>query len=260
MPAPRTCECMTCPKCNVREWARTRYRLKAYGQWDPYADLEAVTAHVANLRANGHGVGSIATAARVSRSQVERIANRRSQRIGHAVATRILAVSVDQRGRIPAYRVARRLQALNALGYSTRHLADMLDTNQDVISDHLAGKRKWVQRRTMGAVAELYDRLSMTPGGNAASARIAAANGHRPPLAWDDIDDPDETPGTSVAVVVMDPVIVERLTAGHRVDHSTPAEKTEALRRWLTTGRSETEFCRIHGWRPGRYKTTKAAA
>lgn len=46
--------------------------------------------------------------------------------------------------------------------------------------------------------------------------------------------------------------VVERLLDGEHVD-STPAEKTEALRRWLETGGSERAFCRMHGWKHGRY-------
>lgn len=57
----------------------------------------------------------------------------------------------------------------------------------------------------------------------------------------------------------VDDSIVERLLAGERVD-SRPAEKTEALRRWLETGRSERAFCRIHGWKHGRYTPAKRTA
>lgn len=50
----------------------------------------------------------------------------------------------------------------------------------------------------------------------------------------------------------VDEGVVERLLDGQRID-SRPAEKTEALRRWMETGGSERAFCRLHGWKHGRY-------
>jgi len=240
MSAPRTCECMACPKCNVREWARNRYRLQAYGQWDPHADLDAVRAHLDDLRAHGIGVTAIAKASGVGRSQVERIRRGATKRIGKETAAKLLAVTPEDRAQLPAWRVTRRLRALNAIGYSTRHLADLLGTTQEVVSDHLVGDRKWVQVKTLDSVSELYERLCMTPGGNAASRRIAGKRGYAPPLAWENIDDPDEQP-TGIGHISP-----ER-GAALRDMHALGFNTTEAARRLDVREKTLERWCERNG-------------
>ena len=194
MPAPRTCECMDCPKCYAREWARRRYRAKAYGQWNPHGDMAAVRAHLLELREAGMGIKAIAQAAGVGRSRVGEIITGKAQRVTHRVADALLAVTPDQRLQLPPHGVTRRLRALNALGYPTRLLAAEVGTTQEVICDHLRAERKYVLAPTDRRVRETYDRLCMTPGPSEVSAKIARRNGYAPPLAWTDIDDPDEQP------------------------------------------------------------------
>lgn len=194
MPAPRTCECMDCPKCYAREWARRRYRAKAYGQWNPHGDLAAVRTHLLELREAGMGIKAIAQAAGVGRSRISEIVAGKAQRVTHRVADALLAVTPDQRLQLPPHGVARRLQALNALGYPTRLLAAEVGTTQEVICDHLRAERKYVLAPTDRRVRDVYDRLCMTPGPSEISAKIARRNGYAPPLAWDDIDDPNEQP------------------------------------------------------------------
>lgn len=194
MPAPRTCECMTCPKCYAREWARRRYRARAYGTWNPHGDIEAVRAHLLDLREAGMGIKAIAQAAGVGRSRVGEIIRGDATRVTHRVAEALLTVTVDQRLQLPPHGVSRRLRALNAIGYPTRLLATEVGTTQEVICDHLRGERKFVLARTDQRVREVYARLCMTPGPSEISARLALKSGYAPPLAWDDIDDIDETP------------------------------------------------------------------
>lgn len=50
----------------------------------------------------------------------------------------------------------------------------------------------------------------------------------------------------------FDPVVVDRLLTGNRVP-STRADKVEAMRRWMATGRSQRSLCRVHGWQESRY-------
>src|SRR5690606_27047973 len=88
--------------------------------------------------------------------------------------------------------VGRRRRALNAIGYPTRLLAAEVGTTQEVICDHLRGERKFVLAPTDRRVRDAYDRLCMTPVPSEISAKIARRNGYAPPLAWDDIDDPNE--------------------------------------------------------------------
>lgn len=155
----------------------------------------------------------------------------------------------------------RRIEALAWLGWSRQALAERLEVQAANVS-------QWMRNDTITAdlaarIALLYDDLCMTvPTGNPqAIANVrnqARARGARPPLAWDDIDDPDERPSCGVRSDWgrprddIDEVVVERLLALQRVD-STRAEKEEAMRRWTEAGKSIKALCDAHGWRHGRY-------
>lgn len=155
----------------------------------------------------------------------------------------------------------RRLQALVAIGHSFASLDRELGRKR-TYAHYLANTDGEVYRSTALAVASLYERLCMTPAPGwrgERQRRIAAGNGYAPPLAWDDIDDPAERPNLGGHDDEMDPVVVERLLAGRDVA-STRAEKVEAMRRWLATGRSEKSLCDTHGWKPGRYIEREAGA
>ena len=163
---------------------------------------------------------------------------------------------------VPAWRVRRRLEALQALGWSMPVIAEMIGTNFRNLY-HVA-RQEDVTRARFEQVAAVYDRLSMRlPPAETHLQRIsvaktkghAARNGFAPPLAWDDIDDPDERPKVGVGRNPddVDEAVVDRLLAGIRVP-STPAEKREALRRWIERGGSERALCERHGWKEGRYK------
>lgn len=89
----------------------------------------------------------------------------------------------------------RRLQALACLGWSTAELSRRLGRDRSALQKVLRNDR--VQVETAALVATIYDQLSMTPCTLPSAARTAAMAkraGHAPPLAWDDIDDPNETP------------------------------------------------------------------
>jgi hypothetical protein len=91
---------------------------------------------------------------------------------------------------------ARRLQALAAIGWSNRALAEHLGINRSRIRQlrNLSSRR--VTADTERAVAWLYRELSDTPGGDIRAKNWARKLGYHPPLAWDDdtIADPDAPP------------------------------------------------------------------
>lgn len=87
---------------------------------------------------------------------------------------------------------SRRLHALMALGYSTAMIGEELGTPQNAVS--AMAKREFVTAATRAAVAELFERWCMTPGPSEITRRRARMSGYAPPLAWDDIDDPNAVP------------------------------------------------------------------
>ena len=165
---------------------------------------------------------------------------------------------------VSAVGVARRLQALMHLGYTYPDLAPLLGVSTAQVHKWARGWQTITRASTRNRVAEVFDRLCMSPvpdGRNARYARtVARRNGWVSPLAWDDIDDLYEQPdlgGTNDTA--LDPVVVHRLLAGEKVP-STPVEKAEALRQWTAAGRSARSLEDIHGWKQGRYYRQGEAA
>ena len=204
------CRCDPCCQAD-REYARTRYRLKAYGRWQPFTDATPVREHVRRLMARGVGAARVAALAEVPHSSVGRLLYGRpahgeppSRRIRTPTASRLLAVRYSQAALAPgavmdAAGTRRRLQALVAIGWSGRSLAGRLGIEPAHLSRILRG-RPAVSAGTARRARALYDELWDQPPTqdtrgeriSAAKARAhAARQGWPPPLAWDD-DDIDE--------------------------------------------------------------------
>ena len=96
----------------------------------------------------------------------------------------------------------RRIQALAAIGYSPASLAKIAGVDFHP-ADIAQGRTSFVYRSTAQLVAELYERLSMTPApagtmpervSSAKARKLAARHNWAPPMAWLNIDDPTEQP------------------------------------------------------------------
>jgi hypothetical protein len=146
----------------------------------------------------------------------------------------------------------RRIRALMALGwrYSDIDTAAGYATVRPTWAHNIV-TQAMVHIDTAEKVDEVYRQLGMTLGPSSRVRGLAAGRGWAPPLAWDDIDN-DDAPNLGGTDDDIDPVVVDRLVAGHRTP-STNAEKCEAMRRWLAMGKSEASLCMAHGWRDGRY-------
>lgn len=99
-------------------------------------------------------------------------------------------------GPITAVGTRRRLQALVAIGYTQHDLCRISGLSPSSVSHLIRGNVRRTSPAKAELVAKLYDRLSMTPGGNRDAAARAKHLGWPPPLAWDDdsIDDPAAEP------------------------------------------------------------------
>lgn len=154
--------------------------------------------------------------------------------------------------KVDATGTRRRVQALVAIGWSTRELSAMVDKSEGWIRQPLYG-RQWVLTSTRDTIRDLYDRLHMTPGPSVRARNYAKRRGWVPPLEWDNIDDPQENPFDPDFQVLVDEVLVQRALDGQRVKANT-AEKREIVRQWLRRGRPLSELDRVQGWRSTRYK------
>lgn len=101
---------------------------------------------------------------------------------------------------IPAIGTVRRIQALVRMGWPMPVLSERLGAATPQTIQNLARKpRARIRVATAQKIAALYDELAMTPGPSRVSATRARNRGWPAPLAWDDIDNPNERPqGTDV--------------------------------------------------------------
>jgi hypothetical protein len=214
----RRCYAEPC-KAETREIQNAHHRYKrrqqAYGRWQPFVDAGPVRDHVNFLRASGMGIEAIHELTGVSTRSLSVLVwggggRPPSRRVRPWTAAKILAVFPDParmlpRARIDATGTRRRLQALQAIGWSQQALADEIETTQTVVSRVTRGEQTRVLASTAVHVRDLYDRLWDSPpvprdgverGAIERTRRAAAAQGWVPPLAWDDdtIDDPNAEP------------------------------------------------------------------
>lgn len=160
---------------------------------------------------------------------------------------------------VPKWRLRRRVEALQRIGYSLTAINDAADLGHRWLHTTLHMPGDMVTARSLAKVDVAYRRMQGTPGPSDRARQLAARRGYPSPLAWDDIDDIDEVPNFGGRDDELDPVVVDRLLSGRRIP-STQAEKLEAMRRWLARGGSEKSLCDAHGWKYGRYITREAGA
>jgi hypothetical protein len=155
----------------------------------------------------------------------------------------------------------RRVQALCVLGWSTTQIAERIDMVQNQL--WMTTQQETVYRSTAARVAEIYDVLSMSvPPTTTTSERISVSRtkshairaGWAPPLAWDDIDDPNEQPNFGGADDAIDPVVVSRILGqdASLAHVATAAERRAVVAVWPG---SMASLERLTGWRTDRYVT-----
>lgn len=112
----------------------------------------------------------------------------------------------------------RRLQALNALGWTLRHMAAQLGWSFQATQAVITGVHPMVRSSTRTAVAALYDELGATLGPSPITRTRALRRGYLPPQAWDDdsIDNPAARPAPIPATDpdLVDEVLVQRVLDG----------------------------------------------
>lgn len=202
------CRCRACRDAYAA-WALHRNRLRAYGRLEALADAAPVVAHIQRLRSTGMGYRRIAALAGVDFQLVGRVLFGRQghpqKRLAADSARRLLAVQPDPLpgAYVPALGVHRRIQALNAIGWSDRKLGERIGVTAANFSTMMRAS-KVTQRRHL-EVCALYDALWQTAppqatdrdrGAVTRTLRRAQARKYAPPLAWDDdaIDDPTARP------------------------------------------------------------------
>lgn len=203
-----------------------------------------------------HGAGTAAGLRLIAHGTHQR-AERKFEGISNLPVTYRVHPNISDESWVPVGGAQRRLRALMRIGWRHEDVREIVGRSTHVLVGNSApSKIKAIDWRLIDAAYEL---LSATPGLSHKSRTRAERLGYAAPLAWNDIDNPRETPRGTTDADRPDRVVVDRLLAGQRID-STKAEKEEAMRRWLESGGSQRELCRIHGWQEGRYTRAKEAA
>lgn len=110
--------------------------------------------------------------------------------------TQEVADGTFQREHVDSTGTRRRIQALAALGWGHADICALAGVGRA----QLAHWARWpkVHRDNARLISEVYDQLSMrVPADSPRTRQLRAQAKYRgwvPPLAWDDIDDPDEQP------------------------------------------------------------------
>lgn len=271
------CRCDDCYE-NRHADNDARARRVAYGRpLDSFVDAEPVREHIFELAQAGIGKVRLAELSGVSVNAIRALKGLRRgkpvAKVRKETAAAILAVTTDVK-RAPRMAVdsrgaVRRLQALIARGWTGRALNDELG----LLGHNLA---TWFAQETMtqekvDQIAALYERLwdqspPIQSGYMAAASRRAINRARRegwpPPLAWDDIDDPNEQPDLRAAHTPktdVDEAVVLRVMAGERLPMTT-GERREVVARLRARGWSLNEIETHTGiGKPERYVGEDAA-
>lgn len=129
------------------------------------------------------------------------IADGRRTQIRRSTLTRILAVQPEPPAPgkyVDATGIRRRIQALRAIGWSAKVIAEKASSAECRIQLIAAGDQPTVRQGLATKIRKVYTELSETaaPAGRSATRtrNHAIANGWAPPGAWDEIDDPTAVP------------------------------------------------------------------
>jgi lambda repressor-like predicted transcriptional regulator len=202
------------------------------------------------LRESGMSLNAIGRAAGISPKTVQELPERKY--LHGPTAAAILAVRPERelpaRNMRPAIASARRVQALAAIGWSFTEQGRQVGMHTQQVWELAWSKSHLVTVATADRVHDLFERLSATPGPSKRARNAAAKHGWLPPLAWDDIDDPQAEPWRAdiAEAEEVDDVAVARALQGRRVVLNR-AEQAAALRIGLDRGESVTSVAALLG-------------
>lgn len=210
----------SCDPCRLRwnAYQRRVRKLKAYGRWQPWADLvdaEPVRRHVRALQAAGLGLDRLVELSGIGEGTLFPLLygeppkglgptkRMRRDRAESILAVRATMDTLALGARIDATGTRRRLEALAALGWSSTVLAAKLGRPATAV--RRTRSARLVTVKSARQIRALYDNLwdqrppMSTPderGLVTKTIRLAQRRGWAPPMAWDDdtIDDPTAQP------------------------------------------------------------------
>jgi hypothetical protein len=165
--------------------------------------------------------------------------------------------------------LARRLQAITAMGWAMSVVAEGTPFSVDAYKRIRRGtSRQFVQSELGECIVAAYDRYSMRPAPDGRSAartrKWAEAMGWLSALAWDDetIDDPRAHPMHNAcrAEDGLDESLIQRRMTGDRTARTRGPESVEVVRRLILAGHSQNWINQHTGLKTERYMPIIRAA
>ncbi|MBG0828513.1 hypothetical protein HS041_12115 [Planomonospora sp. ID67723] len=199
------CRCGKCRAASTKNRARQRVAV-IIGTHRPDEDARAAREHVTMLRDRGMDVPSIARAAGVGVNTVKELLYGGTKTVRpktHAALLAVQAGDLNRPGLTSSLGTCRRVRALSAMGYPERVITRESRVSrkrvQALMSDCPPAR---VTAGTARKISEAYRRLTKSnptaygvdPDVAQRLRGLAAAKGWLSPAAWQDIDDPQETP------------------------------------------------------------------
>lgn len=177
---------------------------------------------------------------------------------GPTISARIVSHGQPKAGQIGATGARRRLQGLAVQGWDLGRLAPVTGINDSTLAAIRSGATERVSVRMHDAIVAATNEIGMRVGESVQARQNADRKGWLGLLAWEDIDDIDETPGAAEPDQV-DPVVVARILAhdASLARAATVAERRAVVAAWPG---SLNDLERLTGWRAGRYVVREEGA
>lgn len=194
-------ECVR-PACTRTTHASHGYcdiHARIYGVQDTYVPAGPTARDIDDLVANGWSLYAIGEATGLSRQGLKFIAQGQRETVRQSTQQKIAALA-GQSSPItpPTWPSARRLQSLQAAGFSQQEIAGQIGYDQTTLSKIMSGGKRFVDPAVAAAVARFYDEHKSDTVRK--PARAARGKPWPTPMWWNDIDDPDEQPGVNVCL------------------------------------------------------------
>lgn len=172
---------------------------RIHGVQDTYVPAGPTARAIDDLIANGWSLYAIGEATGLSRQGLKFIAQGQRETVRQSTQQKIAALA-GQSSPItpPTWPSARRLQSLQAAGFSQQEIAGQIGYDQTTLSKIMSSGKRFVDPEVAAAVAQFYDEHKSDPVRR--PARAAKGKPWPTPMWWNDIDDPDEQPGVNVCL------------------------------------------------------------
>lgn len=197
---PRRHNRWTACRCDLCRAAATRIskqqELRRLRGVPSYIDRETVAAHVRALLVGGWTRREIADTANVARRTVWNILNdAQFASVQNATAQALFGLDPNAApGFRPALGVCRRVRALCAMGWPLWWTAAKAGLSETGVRDISSGRTKSVSAARFDAIDRVYRTHAMRSGPSEAALKTARAKQWVTAAAWNDIDDPADSP------------------------------------------------------------------